>query len=40
MIAIIISLTISTILSIFWVRGIHKMKEEHPDYKGDDFLQP
>lgn len=40
MVAIIISLTISTILSIFWVRGIHKMKEEDPDYKGDDFLQP
>jgi hypothetical protein len=40
MTAIIISLTISTILSIFWVRGIHKMKEEHPDYKGDDFLEP
>jgi hypothetical protein len=39
MIAIIISLTISTSLSIFWVKGIHKMKEEHPDYKGDDFLE-
>jgi Na+/citrate or Na+/malate symporter len=40
MVAIIISITISTIISIIWVKSIHKMKEEHPDYKGDDFLQP
>jgi hypothetical protein len=26
------------IISILWVRGISKMKEEHPDYKGEDFL--
>jgi len=39
MTAIIISLTISTILSILWVRGIHNMKDKHPDYKGDDFLE-
>jgi hypothetical protein len=39
MIAIIISVTISLIISIFWVRGINKMKDEHPDYKGDDFLK-
>lgn len=26
------------IVSVFWVRGIDYMKEKHPDYKGDDFL--
>jgi hypothetical protein len=26
------------IISIFWVRGIDYMKKNHPDYKGDDFL--
>ena len=27
-----------TIISYLWVRGIDYMKENHPDYKGDDFL--
>lgn len=22
-----------------WVRGIDDMKENHPDYKGEDFLE-
>jgi len=26
------------ILSILWVRGIDYMKKNHPDYKGEDFL--
>lgn len=26
------------IISYSWVRGIDYMKENHPDYKGDDFL--
>lgn len=26
------------IVSVFWVRGIDYMKNNHPDYKGDDFL--
>jgi hypothetical protein len=26
------------IISYLWVRGIDFMKENHPDYKGDDFL--
>ena len=26
------------IISYFWVIGIDYMKENHPDYKGDDFL--
>lgn len=34
-----ITLVISVIISYLWVRGIDKMKDEHPDYKGDDFLK-
>jgi len=26
-------------LSWSWVKGISYMKENHPDYKGDDFLR-
>jgi hypothetical protein len=26
------------LISYLWVQGIHKMKNEHPDYKGEDFL--
>ena len=26
------------IISFLWANGITKMKEEHPDYKGEDFL--
>jgi hypothetical protein len=26
------------IISYFWVKGIDFMKENHPDYKGEDFL--
>ena len=26
------------ILSYAWVKGISNMKENHPDYKGEDFL--
>ena len=26
------------IISYLWVRGIDYMNENHPDYKGDDFL--
>ena len=29
---------ISGIISYLWVEGIDKMKNEHPDYKGKDFL--
>ena len=28
----------AAIVSFFWVRGIDNMKENHPDYKGEDFL--
>jgi len=26
------------VISWLWVSGIDKMKNEHPDYKGEDFL--
>ena len=25
-------------ISILWVKGITNMKENHPNYKGEDFL--
>ena len=28
----------TALLSWAWVKGIDSMKENHPDYKGDDFL--
>jgi hypothetical protein len=32
------SFIVAAIVSFFWVRGIDYMKENHPDYKGEDFL--
>jgi len=29
---------ITAVISYLWVRGIDNMKNKHPDYKGDDFL--
>lgn len=29
---------IVALISWSWVRGIDYMKENHPDYKGEDFL--
>jgi len=29
---------ISGIISYLWVQGIDNMKNQHPDYKGKDFL--
>jgi hypothetical protein len=31
-------IAVVAIISYLWVRGIDYMKENHPDYKGDDFL--
>lgn len=28
----------TALISWSWVRGIDYMKEKHPDYKGEDFL--
>ena len=32
------SAVLAAVIATFWVRGIDYMKENHPDYKGDDFL--
>ena len=29
---------VTVIISYLWVRGIDNMKKNHPDYKGEDFL--
>jgi hypothetical protein len=29
---------ITAIISWLWVKGLTNMKENHPDYKGNDFL--
>lgn len=34
----IIIISFSALISFFWVRGIDYMQENHPDYKGEDFL--
>jgi hypothetical protein len=34
----IIIFSFSALVSFFWVRGIDYMQKNHPDYKGDDFL--
>ncbi len=31
-------LALSGVLAWLWVKGIDHMKEKHPEYKGDDFL--
>jgi hypothetical protein len=33
-----IIILLSGIVSILWVRGIDYMHTNHPDYKGEDFL--
>ena len=32
------SFILAAIVAYFWVRGIDYMKENHPDYEGEDFL--
>ena len=29
---------VTAVISYLWVRGIDYMKENHPDYKGDDLF--
>ena len=38
MIGIGCSFILSAIVATLWVRGIDYMKENHPDYKGDDLF--
>lgn len=35
---ILIIVLVSITIAFFWVRGIDNMKKNHPDYKGEDFL--
>lgn len=37
-VGIIITLIVVIPIAILWVRGIDNMKKNHPDYKGEDFL--
>ena len=32
------SFILAAMVATFWVRGIDYMKENHPDYKGEDFF--
>jgi len=32
------SFILALIIAFFWVRGIDHMKENHPDYKGEDLF--
>ncbi len=32
------SFGLAAIIAFFWVRGIDYMQKNHPDYKGEDFL--
>lgn len=38
MVGLIISIAVAIIVSILWVREIDYMKENHPDYKGEDLF--
>jgi hypothetical protein len=39
MLAVAILIVAATLLLAWaWVRGIDNMKDNHPDYKGEDFL--
>lgn len=35
---ILITVSVTAVISIAWASGINTMNREHPDYKGDDFL--
>jgi hypothetical protein len=38
LIAILITIIMVAPISYFWVKGIDYMQKNHPDYKGEDFL--
>lgn len=37
-VAIIISFLVAAPISYIWVKGIDNMRKNHPNYKGEDFL--
>lgn len=38
MVGIVICVILASIVALLWSRGIDFMKQNHPDYKGEDFL--
>lgn len=38
-ILIILIVSLASLLTWAWVKGIDDMKDNHPDYKGEDFLE-
>jgi Na+/citrate or Na+/malate symporter len=38
MVGLIITFIVTVLIAIVWANGINKMKEQYPDYKGEDFL--
>lgn len=38
LITIAICFVVASVIAIGWASGIHNMHKEHPNYKGDDFL--
>lgn len=38
LITIVLIVAATGLLAWAWARGISSMKEKHPDYKGEDFL--
>ena len=38
MIGIGFSAVLAAVISLSWVRGVDYMKENHPDYKGEDLF--
>ena len=38
MVGLIISMAIPVLIAWLWVRRIDYMEKNHPDYKGEDFL--
>lgn len=32
------SFALAAVVAFFWVRGINHMKENHPNYKGEDLF--
>jgi len=36
---IVLTLFISSSIAVIWVNGVNKMNKQHPDYKGEDFLE-
>lgn len=37
-VVVLVMFIVTALISWLWVRGIDYMKKNHPDYKGEDFL--